>query len=85
MDDLAYWIGFNIVSGVGPARFKALQHYFGDLKSAWEAGTEELQRAGLDRRTIANLLATREKISLAEEVEKVTRVGARVITWDDPE
>lgn len=85
MDELAYWIGFNIVSGVGPVRFRALQRHFGDLKSAWEAGAEELQRAGLDRRTIANLLAAREKISLAEEVEKVTRMGARAITWDDDE
>jgi DNA processing protein len=85
LGELKYWIGFNIVSGIGPARFKALLDHFGDLGSAWEASSAELGAAGLDRRSIENFLAARERLSLDEEMARVEREGARVITWQDTE
>lgn len=85
MSELEYWIGFNIVSGIGPARLKALLDHFGDLGRAWEASSSELRDAGLDRRSIENLFAARQKLSLDQEMAKVTRAGARVITWEDKE
>ena len=30
MSNLRYWIGFNIVSGIGPARLKKLLDHFGE-------------------------------------------------------
>ena len=85
MSELEYWIGFNIVSGIGPARLKALLDHFGDLGRAWEASSSELRDAGLDRRSIENLFAARQKLSLDQEMAKVTRAGASVITWEDKE
>ncbi len=79
-----YWVGFNIVPGIGPIRFKALLAHFGDAARAWQASASELQAAGLDRRSIQNLLKTRASLSLAEEMEKIARAGARLLTWDDP-
>jgi DNA processing protein len=84
MEELKYWIGFNIVQGIGPARVRALLDHFGDLETAWQANAAELKQAGLDRRAIRNLLTTRAKISLDEEVEKIAREGATVLTWDHP-
>jgi len=83
MADIRYWIGFNIVPGIGPAKFRALIDHFGDLEAAWRADAHELREAGLDRRAIENLLATRAGISLDEEVERVARREAHVLTWDD--
>jgi DNA processing protein len=85
MNDLRYWIGFNIVPAIGPARTRALLEHFGDLEAAWWASTDELQAAGLDRRSLQNLLELRDKLDLDAEVKKVQAAGIRVLTWEDPD
>lgn len=84
MDSLAYWIGFNKVRGIGPARLRALLDAYGDIASAWEAPIADLRDIGLDRRSIDSLIATRTTLDLAAELETVTRSGVTVLTWDDP-
>lgn len=84
MEDLRYWLGFNRVRGVGPARLRMLLESFGSIRAAWEADAEALQAAGLDRRTLASLLQTRETVNLAQLEAAVMRAGVRVYTWDDP-
>jgi DNA processing protein len=83
MDKLGYWVGFNIVRGIGPTRLRALLDHFGDIETAWHASSSALQQAGLDRRSLKNLLSTRAKISLDRELAKIERVGARVLTWEN--
>jgi DNA processing protein len=84
VSDVAYWIGFNRVPGVGPARFRALLDFFGnDLSVAWEADSWTLARAGLDRRTIESIEATRPKIDLDRELGLVEKYGVTVLTWAD--
>jgi DNA processing protein len=81
--DIRYWVGFNKVSGIGAARLRALLDYFGDLEIAWHASNHDLHQAGLDRRSLANLLSAREKLDLEAEVERLARDGIQVLTWDD--
>lgn len=83
MTDLKYWIGFNLVPGIGPAGLRSLLEHFGDLKSAWQAEPRELRRAGLDRRSLESPISTRKEISLEEEETKVAQAGAKAITWED--
>jgi len=83
VSEAKYWVGFNIVQGIGPIRLRALLDYFGDLEAAWNASPHELRKAGLDRRSLANLLQTREEISLDEEMEKIEREGIKLLTWED--
>ncbi len=85
MTEVKYWIGFNIVSGIGPARFRVLVDHFGDLGRAWHATQSELRAAGLDRRSIESLVETRQEISLDDQMLKVRREGARLVTWQDDE
>ena len=47
MDDKKYWIGFNLIKGIGAVRMQGLVAYFGDLESAWNANAAELMEAGL--------------------------------------
>jgi DNA processing protein len=80
---IKYWVGFNIVPGIGPARFRALLDHFGDLETAWRAPAYGLKQAGLDRRAIDNLLKVRAEISLDGEMEKIERARVQVLTWQD--
>jgi DNA processing protein len=81
--DIRYWIGFNRVSGIGAARLQALLETFGDLETAWRAPVHDLRQAGLDQRSLRNLLKAREKLDLDAEVERLAIAGAHLLTWDD--
>ena len=83
MNDLRYWLGFNRVMGIGPAKLRALLDHFGDLETAWRASSSDLREAGLDRRALEYMLAARSAMDLDAEVAKVHRLGAKIVTWDD--
>ncbi|MBU0704698.1 MAG: DNA-processing protein DprA [Chloroflexi bacterium] len=85
MSDLRYWVGFNIVRGIGPVRLRALLDYFGDVERAWRAPAEELRRAGLDSRSLKNLLQARAKCDLDQALEQIAAAGARTLTWESPD
>jgi DNA processing protein len=79
-----YWVAFNKVSGIGATRFRALLDYFGDLEIAWRAGAHDLKQAGLDRRSIANLVEMRDRLDLDAEMGRLERLGVTVLTWGAP-
>ena len=83
--DLRYWIGFNLVKGIGPARVRRLLDHFGDLALAWQAPPEALAQAGLDRRSCENLQAARSAIDLDRVLERVEQAGLKVLTWESPD
>lgn len=83
MDDRAYWIAFNRVPGIGAARLAALLELCGSVEAAWHAPLDVLRQAGLDRRSLENLLAARRQIDPAAELERVRQAGVQVLTWDD--
>ena len=83
MDERAFWVAFNRVPGIGPARLTALLEECEDIAAAWKAPIQTLQAAGLDRRSIENLLAARKQLNPESELSKVTRRGYEVCCWDD--
>jgi DNA processing protein len=82
---LKYWIGFNIVSGIGPAKLRALLDHFGSLADAWQANPWQLQQIGIDRRSVENFLETRSTIDLDAEYERVKKAGIRILVWESPD
>ena len=78
-----YWVGFNIVRAIGPAKVQALMDHFGDLEVAWRADAASLKQAGMDRRAIKNLTRVRAKLDLDAEMEKLERHGVTILTWED--
>ncbi|MGC9333290.1 MAG: DNA-processing protein DprA [Anaerolineae bacterium] len=82
-EDIQYWVGFSKVSGIGATRLRALIDYFGELETAWNADAHDLRQAGLDRRSLDNLLKARAKLDLGAEVQRLARAGIQVLTWDD--
>ena len=81
---LAYWIGFNKVRGIGPARLRALLDAFGSIEAAWLAPADALREVGLDRRSLANLVQARGELDLTAEVARAASASVDVLTWDDP-
>ncbi len=83
MNEKAFWIAFNQVPGIGPARLAALIDVCGSVEAAWKAPIQRLKEAGLDRRSLESLLATRRSLDLDAAWQRVVQSGARVYTWND--
>jgi DNA processing protein len=77
-----YWLGFNLVKGIGPAKIEALLSYFGDVEAAWHATDSQLQKLGLDERSRSNLREARQSFDLDHELAKVHEKHITLLTWD---
>lgn len=84
MPEVKYWVGFNLMPGIGRVRFSQLINHFGALESAWHASPAELKAAGLDQRAVQTVINLRAKISLDAEMERLERYRVKVLTWNDP-
>jgi DNA processing protein len=82
-DSRRFWVGFNLVKGIGPVRFHSLLDTFGDAASAWQASPEALIAAGLSQKITANLLKIRAQIDLDQIWKNIQAKGIHVLTWED--
>lgn len=84
LDELAYWIAFSRVIGIGPVRFKQLLDFFAEnAATAWHANLSDLLQAGLDEKIAAKFLQQRATIQPQQELERLERLRISVITWKD--
>lgn len=84
MNDIKrYWIGFNLVKGIGPVRLKKLLSVFGDAKTAWLAPADQLEEAGLSHKLVNRLLKIRERESLDQLWQKMQEQEINILTWED--
>jgi DNA processing protein len=78
-----YWIGFNMVKGIGAVRFQALLDTFGDARTAWCAPADALRAAGLSQKIVENLVNLRSNVNLDQVWDQIQTQKIQVITWDD--
>jgi DNA processing protein len=78
-----YWVGFNLVKGIGAARVRILLNHFVDLATAWNAPSQELRAVGLSSKVVENLLQVRASVSLDEVWNRLQAKGIQVLTWED--
>ncbi|MBC8508708.1 MAG: DNA-protecting protein DprA, partial [Chloroflexi bacterium] len=78
-----YWVGFNLVKGVGAVRLRALLEAFGDLQAAWNASKQDLQSVGLSAKLAENIIKLRTDISLDKVWEDIQAQSVEVLTWED--
>jgi len=81
--DTKYWVGFNLVKGIGPARIEKLLDYFGNLPDAWSSPTCHLTAAGLNAKLSQQLIQIRQNVSLDKLIADLLAAGIQVLTWDD--
>jgi DNA processing protein len=80
-----FYLGFNLVPGMGPTRVARLVAHCGSPEAAWHADAFALAAAGIESRTAAALAAARARLDLDAELERVARAGAQLLTIDDPD
>lgn len=82
-DPRRYWVGFNLVKGIGAVRLGNLLEFFGNPEIAWNAPASALREAGLGPKVIENFLQVRKSVSLESVWERIQSQGITVLTWDD--
>ena len=83
VDPKMYWVGLNLVKGIGSVRFKVLVDAFGDPEAAWNASPEAWLDAGLSQKIVESFLRVRKGVSLEQISDRLQSLGASVLTWDD--
>lgn len=83
MDVKAYWVGFNLVRGIGAVRLKNILDHFGNLEIAWNAPAGAFISAGLPARIVENFLQVRNQVNLDVVMKKISSQGVQVFTWED--
>ena len=83
-EELKYWLWWNRVPGIGPARFYKLLKEFGTVKAAWSASTKNLQlligeKVWLDMQTI------QKKWEPEKEIIKAHHLGIRFYLYSEPD
>lgn len=78
-----YYLGFNLVPGIGPTRLTRLIDRCGSVEAAWHAGPDDLAAVGLDGKTGAAFLATRRRLDLDHEMERVAQAQVQLLTIED--
>lgn len=84
-DPRQYWVGFNLVKGIGAARLRNLLEFFGDAQVAWQAPADALRAAGLGPKVLETLLKVRSQVSLDQVWENICSQGITILTWEDEE
>jgi DNA processing protein len=81
----AHWLAFARVPRIGSVRARLLLERFGAMEAAWKATAAALQAAGLDRGTVASIVAARAQVSPEGEAEALEKAGVQALTWADPD
>ena len=84
-DSKKYWVGFNLVKGIGAVRMRALLEHFGSADLAWQATPEALEAVGLGPKIIDTLLHVRSSGLLERVWDYVQMQDIGVLTWEDPD
>ncbi|NJP04685.1 MAG: DNA-protecting protein DprA [Chloroflexaceae bacterium] len=80
-----YYLGFNLVPGIGPTRLKRLIEQCGSVDAAWHGHPMDMKAAGLDERSIGGLLKAQRSLDLDAEMERVLKAGLSLLTIEDRE
>ena len=83
MNDKKYWVGFNLIKGIGAVRMQALINHFDDLESAWSATPAELAGAGLSLKLIERIVQARMQVDLEKVWARIESQGIKILTWKD--
>ncbi len=81
--DHKFYNAFNLISQMGPMRFKKLCDYFDTMEDAWDANLIEYKKAGLEKNVIEKIVQLKKNISPEKEFEKLEKEGIKIVTIND--
>lgn len=82
-DDWRSWLALRMVRGVGPVVYQDLLRAFGAPAAVLGAGVEALTGCGLRPEVARAVRAFDDWAAVDEQIERLARCGARLLTWDD--
>ena len=78
------WLALRMVHGVGPVVYQSLLRAFGTPGAVFEASAHALECAGL-RGDLAHAIHRFDGWrAVDEQLERLARSGAALVTWNDP-
>lgn len=83
MDERLFWVGLNLVKGIGAVRFQMLLDHFGDARTAWEASPAALGDSGLSKKIVKNMVKVRASVDLHTIEEQLEAQQITLLTWLD--
>lgn len=83
MDQKRFWVGFNLVKGIGAVRLKQVLDFFGSLEIAWDSPTDGLLAAGLSQKVVENFQQVRRQVDLDLIMTNIVKKQIKVLTWED--
>lgn len=81
--DNRYWVGFNLVKGIGAVRLMALLDHFGDIEQAWQASVDALRVAGLSPKLAERVAQVRANVDLEKYMARIAAQGISVLTREN--
>jgi len=85
MDERNYYLGFALVSGIGPKTFNLLLQHFKTAQKAWNSTSKDLKKAGLSDRLIQKLEKTRNELDIDSYLQKMIQKKVSFIARCDKE
>jgi DNA processing protein len=82
-DQKKYWVGFNLVKGIGSARMRSLLNAFGSAENAWNAPVEALESAGINSHLAENITKLRSSDLMERAWDNIQKKEIQVLTWED--
>lgn len=83
LDPKAYWVGFNLIKGIGSVKTRLLLEKFTSLENAWKAESSAFSELGFSQRLVENFTAKRKQLDLEEIWDRIQEKGIDVLTWED--
>jgi len=80
--DLPYWLALRR-GGLGSTNFSLLLARFGDIKTAWDAGTASLTAAGIEPQYVRSIGKAKASFDGERELRLLDEHNARALTWMD--
>jgi DNA processing protein len=78
-----YYVGFNLVKGIGAVRMQALRNFFGNLASAWQAPADALKASGLGPKLVDKVIQVRNEVDLDQYLDRINKQNIEIITMED--
>lgn len=78
-----YWLGLHLIPDFGIAKLTRFLQYFDSTEALWLEPAASLMRLELPHSLLRQFCAARSKIDLTREMERVSRVGAKLVTIED--
>ncbi|MDP1709271.1 MAG: DNA-processing protein DprA, partial [Candidatus Komeilibacteria bacterium] len=79
------WLGFALIPGFGPAKFKKVCQYFGDPATALAGSFDNFIKAGLPENLATAITQAQKKSDLTDAQNKLTTQNIKTVRLIDPD